>query len=107
MSDLFGISHASHSHPLRTLRVHVHRLAGLQLWTVTKYAAGRGADKQQLQRLGMAAWLSDGNTTGSSSTGQVGSPVVQQLHGLHLRDGAGCHTSAPVPFPCLFACLTL
>ena len=67
MSDLFGISHASHAHPLRTLRVHIHRLAGLQLWTVAKYAAGRGADKQQVQRLGMAAWLSDGNNTNTGS----------------------------------------
>lgn len=33
---------------MRTLRVHIHRLAGLQLWSVAKYAAGRGADKVRM-----------------------------------------------------------
>jgi hypothetical protein len=69
--DLFGISHATHSNPLRALRVHIHRLSGLELWSVTKYAAGRGADSNQMQRLALAAWLSDGNTTRASNIGQV------------------------------------
>lgn len=43
--DLFGINPSSHSHPWRTLRVHICRLSGLTLWNVAKYAAGRGADK--------------------------------------------------------------
>jgi hypothetical protein len=71
VSELFGISHATHSHPLRALRVHIHRLSGLELWSVTKYAAGRGADSTQMQRLALAAWLSDGNTTRVSSNGHV------------------------------------
>lgn len=69
--ELFGVSHVTHGHPLRTLRVHIHRLSALQLWSVAKYAAGRGADRQQLKRLGMAAWLSDGNSASANSSGQV------------------------------------
>jgi hypothetical protein len=71
VSELFGVSHATHGHPLRTLRVHIHRLSALQLWSVAKYAAGRGADRQQLTRLGMAAWLSDGNPASTNTSGQV------------------------------------
>jgi hypothetical protein len=71
VSELFGVSHATHVHPLRTLRVHLHRLAALQLWSVAKYAAGRGVDQRQLKRLGMAAWLSDGNSASTNISGQV------------------------------------
>lgn len=110
---LFGISHTSHSQPTRTLRVHIHRLAGLQLWSVTKYAAGRGADRQQLQRLGMAAWLSDGNTSTTTHTGQVRRRCCRcgalslcraVCHALLCPVLVFCQLSRQFPQPCALTC---
>jgi hypothetical protein len=82
VADLFGISASSSSQPSRCLRIHLRRLSGLQLWTVARYAAGRGAAPDSVRRLGLAAWLTD-NTTSSTSSNipyQVGG------HGARTRD---------------------
>jgi hypothetical protein len=70
VADLFGITLSSHSHPWRALRVHLRRLAGLQLWNVTKYVAGRSADKVRVCWLaGWSAVLQDGGDSCVSGDG--------------------------------------
>jgi hypothetical protein len=86
VSELFGISAASSSQPSLWLRIHLRRLSGLQLWTVVRYAAGRGASADSVRQLGLAAWLSDNTTscTAASMPCQVGRHGRRWLLGRQL-----------------------
>jgi hypothetical protein len=84
VADLFGISASSSSHPSTCLRIHLRRLSGLQLWTVARYAAGRGAAPDSVRRLGLAAWLSD-NTTSSTVASMPYQVGGQDASSRHVR----------------------